>query len=86
MTYTAVIRQRGQLTVPDAIRDVLLWLRTGSVVGIEAEEETIRITPYTKAKKSIDWHGFLEKVQLARSFRGKRGNLSSVVAADRGSH
>lgn len=86
MTYTAVIRQRGQLTVPDQIRDLLTWLETGSVVGIDIDQEEIRITPHAQSKKIIDWDGFLSKIQLARSFRGKRGNLSAVVVEDRANH
>lgn len=86
MIYTAVIRQRGQLTIPDQVRDLLVWMREGSVVGIDIENEEVRIKPHAKAKKDIDWEGFFSKVQLARSFKGKRGNLSSIVAEDRENH
>ncbi len=86
MIYTAVIRQRGQLTVPDRIRDILSWLRTGSVVGIEVTGDELRLTPHTKTMKPIDWDAFFSKIHLARSFRGKRGNLSAAVAEDRENH
>ena len=86
MIYTAVIRQRGQLTIPDQVRDMLTWLREGSVVGIDIDREEVRIKPHSKVSKNIDWDGFFLKVQLARSFKGKRGNLSSIVAGDREDH
>ncbi|MBI3577463.1 AbrB/MazE/SpoVT family DNA-binding domain-containing protein [Candidatus Gottesmanbacteria bacterium] len=86
MTYTAVIRQRGQLTVPDQVREILSWLQTGSVVGIEVNDDELRVIPHTKMGKPVDWDAFFSKVHLARSLRGKRGNLSSVITEDRESH
>ncbi|MBI5356416.1 AbrB/MazE/SpoVT family DNA-binding domain-containing protein [Candidatus Collierbacteria bacterium] len=86
MIYTAVIRQRGQLTIPDQVRDMLVWLREGSVVGIDIDSEEVRIKPHSRAKKDVDWDGFFSKVQLARSFKGKRGNLSSIIVDDRENH
>lgn len=86
MTYTATIRQRGQLTIPDKVREVLDWLQTGAVVGIDVDKEEVRIKPHFRANKDIDWDEFLAKVQLARSFWGKRGNLSAMIVADRENH
>lgn len=37
-------------------------------------------------QSSINWSKFLEKVRLSRSFVGKRGNLSAVIANDRQNH
>lgn len=86
MTYTAVVRQRGQLTIPDPIRDMFAWLREGSAVWIDIDNEEVRIKPHAKMKTDIDWDGFFSKVHLARSFKGKRGNLSAIVAKDRHNH
>lgn len=86
MIYTAIIRQRGQLTIPDQVRDMLAWLREDSVVGIDIDHEEVRIKPHSKVTKNINWDGFFSKVQLARSFKGKRGNLASIVAGDREDH
>jgi len=86
MSYTATIRQRGQLTIPDQVRETLSWLRTGEVVGIDIDDDEVRIRPHSKAGRGMNWDDFLTKVQLARSFRGKRGNLSGMIVADRESH
>lgn len=86
MIYNAIIRQRGQLTIPDQVRDMLVWLQEGSVVGIDIDHEEVRIKPHSKVTKNIDWDEFFSKVQLARSFKGKRGNLSLIVAGDREDH
>ena len=37
-------------------------------------------------QNSVNWNNFLEKVKLSRSFVGKRGNLSAVIANDRQNH
>lgn len=36
--------------------------------------------------QSFDWQGFRQKVERARSFTGKRGNLSAMIAEDRQNH
>lgn len=86
MPYTATIRQRGQLTIPDQVRGVLSWLQTGEVVGIDIDDNEVRIRPHSKVSRGMNWDDFLMKVQLARSFGGKRGNLSGMIVADRESH
>lgn len=86
MTYTAVVRQRGQLTIPDQVRQMISWLQTGSVVSMEVEDEEVRIRSHARAKKAIDWSETWRKINLARSFKGKRGNLSAMIAEDRESH
>jgi bifunctional DNA-binding transcriptional regulator/antitoxin component of YhaV-PrlF toxin-antitoxin module len=86
MTYTATIRQRGQLTIPDRLRETLSWLQTGEVVGIDIDNDEVRIRPHAKMGKGVDWGDFWTKVQLARSFKGKRGNLSGLIVEDRENH
>lgn len=86
MTYTAVIRQRGQLTIPDQVRHIASWLQIGAVVGVEVEEEEVRIKPYAKTTRRVDWNDVWRRIELARSFKGKRGNLSAMIAEDRYSH
>ena len=85
MIYSATIRQRGQLTIPDKLRELFSWLEEGSIVGIEVEEEVLKIKPHSQVKK-IDYDDFYTKMQLARSFKGKRGNLSAMIASDREAH
>lgn len=87
MTYTAIVRARGQLTIPDRVRKLATWLRSGEAVGLEVDEEEVRIKPYVKTKPArYDWDKIWSAVRLARSFKGKRGNLSAMIAKDRESH
>ena len=37
-------------------------------------------------QNSINWNSFMKKVKLSRSFVGKRGNLSAIIAKDRQNH
>ncbi len=87
-TSTAIIRQRGQLTIPDDIRDKVSWLDDNSVVTVTAKrDEEISIRPYGSAVvKKVDWKKVWEGIKLARSFKGKRGNLSKFIAEDRKRH
>lgn len=83
---TAVIRQRGQLTIPDQIRDFIKWLLPNSIVSITVNEEEMVVKPYTKAiKEKIDWKEIWERIEIADSFWGKKGNLSQFIVEDRDS-
>ena len=86
---TGIIRQRGQLTIPDKIREALTWIRENAVVVIETtDNNTVIVKPYSleKLNASARWQKAREAIQLARSFKGKRGNLSKFVVEDRQSH
>lgn len=87
-TSTAIIRQRGQLTIPDELRQKLDWLTEGSVVSVSTDlTNTVKITPYTKhEEKKIDWKKLRIQIERVRSFKGKRGNLSQFIIEDRESH
>lgn len=85
---TATIRQRGQLTIPDQIRSATSWLGLNSLVTIAVRpNDELVIKPYSSTgTKVVDWKKAWEMIQLARSFKGKRGNLSKLVAEDRYRH
>lgn len=79
----SVIRERGQITIPDTIRKIAKWANPSSVVTISLEKpDEIRIEPH-QTKKTIDWSKVWDAITLARSFRGKRSNISSFIARDR---
>ncbi|MEK7611684.1 MAG: AbrB/MazE/SpoVT family DNA-binding domain-containing protein [Patescibacteria group bacterium] len=86
---TATIRQRGQLTIPDEIREQLAWLKPNDVVEIETKDSReIIVKPYlakTDSKKIL-WQKAWVATQIARSFKGKRGNLSKFIIEDREKH
>lgn len=84
---TAIIRQRGQLTIPDRIRSELNWVDVGSIVKVKASADEIKILPYDKkTEKEINWKKLWEQIKLVRSFKGKRGSLSEFIIKDRESH
>ena len=84
---TAIVRQRGQLTIPDKVRSVSAWLKEGAVVGIEIQKEKIIIKPHQSARENeAYWNTVWQHIALARSFKGKKGNLSRMIAEDREDH
>ena len=83
---TVIIRERGQLTIPDSIRTTLNWTTPTSVVTISTEKpDEIVIRPHG-IRQQIDWDELWNKIELSRSFRGKRGNLSAFISEDRRRH
>lgn len=86
---TATIRQRGQLTIPNEIREQIAWLKPNDVVEIETRDsKEIVVKPYTKVKSSNQerWAKTWQAIEVARSFKGKRGNLSKFIVEDRERH
>lgn len=80
------IRSRGQLTIPDEIREAFSWLSVGAVVRLVGTGEEVKVLPYEIASQRPNWQKIREGLELARSFKGKRGNLSAFIARDRSSH
>lgn len=80
-----IIRKRGQLTIPDKIRETFKWLVPSSTVTISSQRpDEIVIKPITAVKKSIDWDELWRDIQRVRSYKGKGGgNLSKFIAEDR---
>lgn len=85
VTHTiSIIRDRGQLTIPDAIRALRQWASPNSAVTITSEQpDEIVIRPH---KKEYDWDQMWELINKSRSFKGKGGNLSKFITEDRYSH
>lgn len=83
---TAIIRDRWQITIPDEIRKILSWVKPDSVVsvGVTAKKELV-IKPYIQEQK-LNWKRIWEGIELARSLKGKRGNLSKFIIEDRERH
>lgn len=84
---TAIIRNRGQLTIPDSVRKVVSWANPLSAVTISVvKPDEIVIKPHG-FKKEIDWDKLWERIKRVRAFKGKgRGNLSKFIAEDRYRH
>lgn len=83
---TAIIRDRGQLTIPEKMREVLKWSSTNSVVSLYTTEKgELLIKPFV-ANKEPDWDTIWANIERSRSYKGKNGNLSKFISLDRESH
>lgn len=84
---TAIIRERGQLTIPDKIRRALTWLQPHSVIKFFLIGNEVILKQYqSSATHTLNWKRIWEKIQLARSFKGKKGNLTQFIIEDREKH
>lgn len=85
MKTVSIIRDRGQLTIPDSIRKVVNWITPMSAVSISVmKPDEIVIKPH---QKQVNWDKVWEKIRKSRAVLGK-GNLSTVefLEQDRRSH
>ena len=82
------IRQLGQLTLPDIIRQGAYWVSVNSPVSlVRTRIDEIIIRPYS-LKKILSWEEFYERVKKIRAFKGKGKsvNLSEFLVRDRETH
>lgn len=83
--FTGIIRQRGQLTIPKAIRKGAKWLRNLSVVSISLEHpRQVVIEPYKE--KEVDWEKLRKQMEKVQAFTGEgeqKESLSEFIARDR---
>lgn len=85
MKTVSIVRDRGQLTIPDSIRQIVDWVTPMSVVTISVvKPDEIIITPH---KKQINWDQIWENIRKSRAIKGK-GNMSAAefLKQDRNSH
>lgn len=84
MKTVGIIRDRGQLTIPDSIRKVVSWITPMSAVSISVvKSDEIVIKPH-QPQKQVDWNKLWAQIKRVRAFKGKgRGNLSAFIVEDR---
>lgn len=81
---TAIIRQRGQLTIPEIIRGKRKWASSGSVVTITSDKPDEIVIKSHSPKKKTDWDKLWKDLKRVRSYKGKyKGSLSEFIAKDR---
>lgn len=84
---TVIIRERGQLTIPDSIRRVVNWVTPQSAVSISVTKpDEIVIKPH---KKEYDWDKIWLLVKACRAIKGRSKRKESTVEfleKDRHSH
>ena len=86
MQTVSIIRDRGQLTIPDSIRKVVNWIAPMSAVSISVlKPDEIIITPH---KKGYNWDEIWQGIRRARAIKGKGKTVSTVefLEKDRMSH
>lgn len=89
MKSTAIIRQRGQLTIPDKLRRTLSWLKENAVVSIIATStQELVIKPISHTTDTPDWDEIWRLIHLTRSFKGtgKAKSLTQFIIEDRERH
>ena len=81
---TGIIRNRGQLTIPETIRKSVGWANPLSAVSISiVHSDEIVIRPH-QLQKEVDWDKLWKQIRRVRAFKGKgRGSLSAFIAKDR---
>ena len=84
MKAVSIIRNRGQLTIPDSIRKSVKWVTPSSAVSISmVKPDEIVIRPHQN-QREIDWEKLWKQIKRIRTFKGKgRGSLSAFILKDR---
>ncbi|MBI2596615.1 hypothetical protein HYW41_00435 [Candidatus Daviesbacteria bacterium] len=85
MKTVSIVRDRGQLTIPDSIRRVVNWIAPMSAVSISVvKPDEIIIKPH---QQQIDWDQVWENIRKSRASLGK-GKISAAefLEQDRRSH
>jgi bifunctional DNA-binding transcriptional regulator/antitoxin component of YhaV-PrlF toxin-antitoxin module len=86
MKTVSIIRDRGQLTIPDSIRKAISWMNPMSAVTISVTKpDEVVIKPHAKM---IDKDQILENVKKARAIKGQGNTTSALefIMQDRQSH
>lgn len=85
MKTVGIVRDRGQLTIPEVIRRVASWVTPSSAVSISVEKpDEIVIRPH---KQHINWNEIWENITRSRRILGK-GKISAAefLEKDRAAH
>ena len=86
MKSVVVIRDRGQLTIPDSIRKMVNWVTPMSAVSISVvKPDEIVIKPH---QTKVDWDNIWEGIKRSRAIKGKGKTSSALefIQQDRQSH
>ncbi|MBU3979234.1 hypothetical protein KJ980_01635 [Patescibacteria group bacterium] len=85
MKNVIIVRDRGQITIPDSIRKAVSWVSPMSAVSITIRKpDEIIIQPH---QKYVDWDKIWKGIHASRAIRGK-GKVSAAkfLEKDRQSH
>ncbi len=85
MKVVSIIRDRGQLTIPDSIRRLVSWTSPMSAISISvANPNEIIIKPH---RQDYDEDKIWELLRKSRAIKGTgRGSAAEFIEKDRQSH
>lgn len=86
MKVVSIVRDRGQLTIPESVRRVVSWITPMSAISISVvKPDEIVIKPHSRY---IDKDQIWENVRKARAIkgRGKTTSAAEFLIKDRQSH
>lgn len=85
MKAVSIVRERGQLTIPDSIRKIVGWINPLSAVSISVvRPDKIVISPH---QTIVDTKTIWDKIHNSRSIAGKGSKSgASFLENDRNSH
>lgn len=85
MKIVSIIRDRGQLTIPNSVRRLVSWIAPQSAITITiVKSDQILITPH---QKQVDWDKIWDGIRKSRAIKGKNAiSASEVLQSDRQSH
>lgn len=75
-----IVRNRGQITIPDSIRKTVSWINPMSAISISiVKPDEIVMKPH---KNLENWDQIWEKIEASRAISGK-GNESAAKFLER---
>lgn len=82
MKTTSIIRDRGQLTIPDTVRDAVSWLHPLAAIDIFIDNDNqVILTPHAQRDS---WEASIKKFELAQTFTNKSTTSSTdIINQDR---
>jgi bifunctional DNA-binding transcriptional regulator/antitoxin component of YhaV-PrlF toxin-antitoxin module len=85
MKSISIIRDRGQLTIPDSIRKTVNWINPLSAVSITVvKPDEIVIRPH---QSYIDWETIENNMKILQAYSGKsKLSAAEILEHDRQSH
>jgi bifunctional DNA-binding transcriptional regulator/antitoxin component of YhaV-PrlF toxin-antitoxin module len=85
MKSVSIVRDRGQLTIPDSIRKAITWLNPMSAVTISVvKPDEIIIKPH---QVHINQEKIWDLIKKSREIKGKgKGSAVEFLMEDRNSH
>ena len=85
MQTVSIVRERGQLTIPDSIRKMVNWITPLSAVTISMiKPDEIVIRPHVQ---QVNWSQIWKNIRKSRAIPGKgKTSASEFLQTDRNSH